>query len=71
MTLKELRKKKKLTQIQVAKLTDTTVTYIFLLEKGKRNPSDAMKVKLAKVYNVKPVDIFSAIQQTKCYLKNI
>lgn len=66
MTLQQLRKKSNLTQDKVAELTDTTKTYIFLLEKGKRNPSDTMKTKLAKIYNVKPVDIFLAIQQTKC-----
>lgn len=71
MTLKEMRKRRKLTQDEVAKYTDTTKTYIFLLEKGKRNPSDIMKIKLAKLYNVKPVDIFLATQQTKCYIKNI
>ncbi len=66
MTLQELRRKQKLTQDEVAKLADSTKTYIYLLEKGKRNPSDSMKIKLANIYNVKPIDIFLAIQQTKC-----
>lgn len=64
-TLKELREKKKLTQEQVAKLTDTTVTFISLLENGKRNASDEMKKKLAKVYGCKITDIFLALQLTE------
>lgn len=63
-TLRELREKKKLTQEQVAKLTDTTVTFISLLENGKRNASDEMKKKLAKAYDCKIVDIFLALQLT-------
>lgn len=70
MTLEEHRIKNKLTRAQVAEKTDTTETYILLLEKGKRNPSDKMKEKLAVVYNVKPSTIFSASQQTKRYIEN-
>lgn len=64
-SLKELRKINNLTQEQVAKSTDTTKTYISLLENGKRNASDDMKKKLAKVYNCKIVDIFLALQLTE------
>lgn len=66
MTLKELRIKNRMTRSEVANKTGTSETYILLLETGKRNPSDKMKEKLAEVYNVKPVTIFSASQQTKC-----
>lgn len=64
-SLKELRKINNLTQEQVAKSTNTTKTYISLLENGKRNASDDMKKKLAKVYNCKIVDIFLALQLTE------
>ncbi len=64
-SLKELRKTNNLTQEQVAKSTDTTKTYISLLENGKRNASDEMKKKLAKIYNCKIVDIFLALQLTE------
>lgn len=67
MTLKEWRIKKKLTRKELAKLTDTTETYIFMIETGKRNPSDTMKYKLAEVFNTKIANIFLAIQETKCY----
>lgn len=63
-TLKQLREDKGLTQEQVAKSTDTTVTFISLLENGKRNASDETKKKLAKLYNCKVVDIFLALQLT-------
>lgn len=63
-TLKEWREKKNLTQEQVAKLSNTTVTFISLLENGKRNASDEMKKKLAKIYECEVVDIFLALQLT-------
>lgn len=64
-TLKEWREKKNLTQEQVAKLSNTTVTFISLLENGKRNASDEMKKKLAKIYECEVVDIFLALQLTE------
>lgn len=64
-TLKSLRLKNNLTQNEVAKKTDTTITYISLLENGHKNPSDKMKEKLAKLYNCKIEDIFLAIKLTK------
>ena len=63
-TLKQLRENKNLTQEQVSKLTDTTVTFISLLENGKRNASDTMKEKLAKLYGCEISDIYLAIQLT-------
>ena len=67
--LQELRINKNLTQEEVGKLTDTTKDYISLLERGKRNPSDKMKEKLAKIYGVNIVQIFLAAQRTKCTTK--
>lgn len=64
-TLKKLREGKGLTQEQVAKLTDTTVTFISLLENGKRNASDKMKKKLARIYECEIADIFLALQLTE------
>ena len=64
-TLKKLREDRKLTQEQVEKLTNTTVTFISLLENGKRNASDEMKKKLAEVYDCKIIDIFLALQLTE------
>jgi len=69
MTLKQWRKKKKMTRKELAKITGTTETYICLIENGKRNPSDTMKLKLAKAFDTKIINIFFAIQETKCYIK--
>ncbi len=64
-TMKQLREDNNLTQEQVAKETDTTVTFISLLENGKRNASDEMKKKLAKLYKCGIADIFLALQLTQ------
>lgn len=64
--LKKLREDNGLTQKEVAKELDTTITYISLIENGNRNPSDKIKEKLAKLYKVTINDIFSAIKLTKC-----
>ena len=65
-SLRDLRVNAGFTQSEVAKQTKKTITYIYLLEKGKRNPSDKMKKLLAKLYNVEITDIFLAIELTKC-----
>lgn len=64
MTLRELRIKNGYTQEQVAKSTDTTVTYISLLENGHKNPSDKMKEKLSNLYKCGIEKIFLAIKLT-------
>lgn len=67
LTLKDLREKRGLTQEEVAKITGKTITYIWMLENGKRNASDNMKKKLAKLYNCEMLDIFLALQLTESY----
>lgn len=69
-TLQDFRIQKGLTQEELAKLTETTKDYISLLERGKRNPSDKMKAKLAKIFDVEIVQIFLAVQRTKCCTKD-
>lgn len=64
ITLKDLREKRGLTQDEVAKLTNKTTTFIWMLENGKRNASDEMKKELAKLYNCEVSDIFLALQLT-------
>lgn len=63
--LKELRENKGLTQEQVAKITGKTITFISLLENGRRNASDKTKIQLAKLYGCEIADIFLALQLTK------
>lgn len=64
--LKQLREDAKLTQKDVADQTNVTETYISLLENGNRNPSDKMKKQLAELYNVTVIDIYLAVELTKC-----
>lgn len=64
--LKGLRISANLTQEQVSKITGLTIKFISEVENGRRNPSDKTKLKFAKAYRVKPVDIFLACQRTKC-----
>lgn len=65
MDLKQLRKKRKLTQNEVAVLTGTTSQYISMIERGERIPSDEMKFKLSKIYQAKLEDIFLICWRTQ------
>lgn len=65
-TLQDLRKEKNLTQDQASKILSITKEYLSMLENGGRNPSDALKNKMSKLYNCDIADIFLAINSTKC-----
>lgn len=67
--LKELRENKKITQEQASKMLNITKEYLSMIERAERNPSDTLKEKMAKLYEVSITDIFLSIKQTKC-LKN-
>ena len=62
-TLQELRKNRDLTQEQAAKILGITTEYLSMLENGIRNPSDSLKEKMAKLYNITIVDIFLTINR--------
>lgn len=64
-TLKDLRENKKLTQEQASKILLITKEYLSMLENGSRNPSDALKEKMAKLYECSIADIFLTINSTK------
>ena len=66
MTLQEMRQKKGLTQEQASKILDISSDYLSMLENKIRNPSDKLKKKMAKLYEVPVTDIFLAINITKC-----
>lgn len=68
-SFKELREDKKLTQKQVSKILGITKEYLSMLENGSRNPSDELKEKFAKLYQVSITDIFLAIKETKRFKK--
>lgn len=64
--LQELRKQRNLTQEQTSKILGITKEYLSMIETGDRNPSDALKLKMAKLYECTIADIFLAINSTKC-----
>lgn len=68
-TLKDFREDKKLTQDQASKILLITKEYLSMLENGNRNPSDTLKMKMAKLYSCNVSDIFLAINSTKCLKK--
>ena len=70
MTLKKIRENANLTQEEVSKLTGLSLRFISMIETGKRKPSDASRLKLAKVYKVPVEDIFLASYSTKCSIRN-
>lgn len=54
----ELRKKRKLTQEELADLVDLHRTYIGFIEQGKRNPSIGNIHRIAKVLKVSLKELF-------------
>ena len=64
-TLQDLRKEKDLTQDQASKVLSITKEYLSMLENGDRNPRDALKEKMAKLYNCDIANIFLAVSSTK------
>lgn len=62
-TLKEMRIKNRKTQKEVADKIGITVTYLSLMETGKKHPSDSVKKKLAKEYKVQVFDIYKALEK--------
>ena len=67
--LKDIRESRNLTQEQASKCLGISITYLSMLENGKRNPSDKLKSKMTKLYQVDIADIFLAINSTKCLKK--
>ena len=68
-TLKDLRERAGLTQELAAWKLKICKNYLSLLENGKRNPSDKLKYRMAKLYKVSIDEFFIAIQTTKCQMK--
>lgn len=64
-TIKELRIKRNLTQRETAKLLDITKEYLSMIECGTRNPSDALKEKMSKLYKVSITEIYNSLKKTK------
>lgn len=56
--LKELRIKNNLTIEKMAKLVGISYTYYWQIENKKRNLYYSLAIKISKVFNLKPDDIF-------------
>ncbi len=56
--LKELRKNLKLSTKEIAKLANISQTYYWQIENKKRRLFYSTALKIAKVFNLKPDDIF-------------
>lgn len=57
--IKSARKRKKLTQMQLADLCETSTNYIGLMETAKRFPSVDMLEKIANALELKPQELFA------------
>ena len=67
-TLKELRENRNITQEEEAKELEITKEYLSMLERGERNPSDKLKIKMADFFGVSVSYIFLSINETKCFI---
>lgn len=56
--LKEIRTKLGLTLSYVGDKIGVTTNYVSLIERGKRKPSDVVMYKIAKLYNLPPIEVF-------------
>lgn len=56
--LKNLRRKRGLTQKEISKMAKISVAAVTNYEAGKRIPRDEVKIKLAKIYGSTVEDIF-------------
>lgn len=64
--LKLFREEIKLSQNEAAAKLGITQDYLSSIERRKRNPSLKLMVKMAKLYNKNPEEIFLAVIRTKC-----
>lgn len=64
MSIKEIRKKSGMSQIEASKKLHVTNDYLSMLETGKRTCSIKLLNQMASLYDVQPVKIFLAINRT-------
>lgn len=62
-TLKELRTKRKISQLELSKLADLNRTYLSLLERGRRSPSLNTINKIASVFEINPSDLMNLVEK--------
>ena len=64
--LKDKRIGKGLTQAQMAQILGVSRAFYGLIEKGNRQPTYGLAVKIASFFNAKPEDIFLSANSTIC-----
>lgn len=64
-TLRSIRLSKHMDVIEVAEKIEVTYMYIYMIERGIRNPGDKIKRKLAKVYGISMDELYDAIDNTQ------
>ena len=64
-TLRSIRLSKNMDVQVVAEEIGVTYMYMYMIERGVRNPGDKIKRKLAKVYNISMDELYDAIDNTQ------
>lgn len=62
--LNAVRLRKKLTQAKLAELTDVTMQYVGMIERGEASPSFRLVEKLCQVLSVEPVELFMSSEHS-------
>ena len=64
-TLRSIRLSKNMDVQVVAEEIGVTYMYMYMIERGVRNPGDKIKRKLARVYNISMDELYDAIDNTQ------
>lgn len=67
----EQRKNLNLTQVELAEKLNISEVYVRKLEKGTRNPSISLMIKIEKFYGISMKELFPDIFFTNCDTKRI
>jgi len=63
--VRQLRRQRKLTQADVASRVGITATYLSQIETGRRNPTLAVVVGLARALGVKPSQLVARLDESE------
>ncbi len=64
-TLRSIRISKNMDVLEVAEKIGVTYMYMYMIERGVRNPGDKIKRKLAKIYGISMDELYDAIDNTQ------
>ena len=64
-SLRSLRLSRHMDVLEVADEIGVTYMYVYMIERGVRNPGDKIKRKLAKVYGISMDELYDAIDNTQ------